>query len=40
MAKQKKYDGSKDLQLDFGNVTPKQKLFLEATTFFVCYGGA
>lgn len=40
MAKQKRYDGSKDLQLDFGEVTPKQKMFLEATTFFVCYGGA
>lgn len=40
MAKQKRYDGTKELQLDFGEVTPKQKMFLEATTFFVCYGGA
>ena len=40
MAKQKKYDGEKELRLDFGTVTPKQKQFLEATSFFVCYGGA
>lgn len=29
-----------DIKLDFGEVTPKQKLFLEATTKYVCYGGA
>ena len=40
MAKQKKYDGDKDLRLDFGTVSPKQQKFLEADTFYVCYGGA
>lgn len=40
MAKQKRYDGDKDLKLDFGTATPKQQEFLNASTFFVCYGGA
>lgn len=30
----------KNLTLDFGEATPKQRQFLEAKTFFVCYGGA
>ena len=29
-----------EVTIDFGQATPKQKLFLEATTKFVCYGGA
>ena len=40
MAKRKRYDGQKDLRLDFGTVSEPQKRFLEASTFFVCYGGA
>ena len=28
------------IELDFGTATPKQKQFLEAKTFYVCYGGA
>ena len=40
MAKKKAYDGERELRLDFGDVSPKQKQFLEAQTFFVCYGGA
>ena len=30
----------KELALDFGTATPKQQQFLDAHTFFVCYGGA
>ncbi len=40
VAKKKAYDGEKDLRLDFGEVSKKQRQFLEADTFFVCYGGA
>lgn len=40
VAKQKRNDGSKDLQLDFGTVSDKQKQFLDADTFYVCFGGA
>jgi hypothetical protein len=40
MAKKKAYDGERELRMDFGTVSPKQKQFLEATSFFVCYGGA
>lgn len=40
MAKQKAYDGKKTLTLDFGTLTPKQKEFMKAHSFFVCYGGA
>jgi hypothetical protein len=40
VAKKKSYDGEKDLKLDFGSVSDKQKQFLEANTFYVCYGGA
>jgi phage terminase large subunit len=40
MARKKQYDGAKELQLSFGEVSEKQKQFLEARTFFVCYGGA
>ena len=29
-----------EVTIDFGEATPKQKLFLEAQTKFVCYGGA
>lgn len=29
-----------EVTIDFGEVTPKQKLFLEANTKYVCYGGA
>jgi len=30
----------KDLTIDWGEVSPKQQEFLDADTFFVCYGGA
>lgn len=44
MAKQKKSDSGngsgKELELDFGTVSPKQQQFLNATSFYVCYGGA
>lgn len=40
MAKKKAYDGEKELRLDFGEVSDKQRAFLNATSFFVCYGGA
>lgn len=40
MAKKRAYKGDKDLVVDFGEVSDKQKKFLEAESFFVCYGGA
>jgi hypothetical protein len=40
VAKKKAYDGDRELKLDFGQVSNKQKAFLDAQTFFVCYGGA
>ena len=40
MAKRRTQAGDKQIALDFGTVSEKQKQFLEAGTFFVCYGGA
>ena len=40
MAKTRAWSGEKELRLDFGEVSEKQKQFLYATSFFVCYGGA
>lgn len=40
MAKRRAQAGDKQIALDFGTVSEKQKQFLEADTFFVCYGGA
>ena len=40
MAKKKAYEEGKELRLDFGKVSAKQRKFLQAETFFVCYGGA
>lgn len=36
----KKVHGANVITLDFGTVTEKQQQFLDANTFFVCYGGA
>ena len=32
--------GDRNIAIDFGTVNPKQAAFLDAKTFFVCYGGA
>ena len=40
MPRQKADKGQKELKLDFGEVSDKQKAFLESTTTYTCYGGA
>lgn len=40
MARKTNQKTNQELLLDFGSVSPKQKQFLEAKSFFVCYGGA
>lgn len=40
MARRKTTAEKKQKPLDFGTVSDKQQQFLEAETFFVCYGGA
>lgn len=40
IAKQRSVDKSKEIRLDFGEVSDKQQAFLDADSFFVCYGGA
>lgn len=40
MARQRAYTGGKEIELDFGQVSEKQQAFLDADSFFVCYGGA
>lgn len=40
MAKKRAATENKEITLDFGTVSDKQKQFLEADSFFVCYGGA
>ena len=36
----KKAADKNEIVLDFGTVSEKQQQFLDADTFFVCYGGA
>lgn len=40
MARQRAATDDKSIELDFGEVTEKQQQYLDADTFFVCYGGA
>lgn len=40
MPRQRAITGEKEITLDFGQVSEKQKQFLKADTFYVCYGGA
>lgn len=40
MAKQRASTEEKEIILDFGEVSAKQQEFLDADSFFVCYGGA
>lgn len=40
MARQRGIKGEHNVSIDFGTVNPKQAAFLDAKTFFVCYGGA
>lgn len=40
MARRKRQPGQREKPLDFGTVSDKQQQFLDAKTFFVCYGGA
>lgn len=40
MAKQRAITGEHNIQIDFGTISDKQKEFMEADTFYVCYGGA
>lgn len=40
MARQRAIKGEHNVEIDFGTVNPKQAAFLDAKTFFVCYGGA
>ena len=40
MPRQKAIRGDRNIEIDFGAVNPKQAQFLDARTFYVCYGGA
>lgn len=40
MPRQKAIRGDRNIEIDFGAVNPKQAQFLDAHTFYVCYGGA
>ncbi len=40
MPRQSAVKSDRSLKIDFGEVSEKQKQFLDADTFFVCYGGA
>lgn len=40
MAKQRAITGEHNIQIDFGTISDKQREFMEADSFYVCYGGA
>lgn len=40
MARQKALTGEHNIAIDFGTISDRQKEFMEADTFYVCYGGA
>lgn len=40
MPRQRRIQGEREVGIDWGTVNPKQNMFLDARTFFVCYGGA